>query len=76
MNGKQINVTSEAYRRSDPTVKQLILKLDQDDHTILMEDLDDQRLLVSANKLDYIRTELEKLLEENTYTSAIDLGKQ
>ncbi|BFZ54491.1 hypothetical protein PYCC9005_001528 [Savitreella phatthalungensis] len=60
----------------DPTVKQLILKLDeQANHSILLEDLDDYRILVTRGQLEYLRKELESLLEENTYTSVMDLGQ-
>ncbi|ORY83790.1 TFIIH subunit TTDA/Tfb5, partial [Protomyces lactucae-debilis] len=53
---------------SDPTVKQLILKLDeQAGHTILLEDLDAYRILVTKNQVDHVRRELDRLLEENTY---------
>lgn len=55
---------------SDPTVKQLILKLDeQENHSIVLEDLDQYRILVVEPKVAILRQELEKLLEENTYAA-------
>ena len=57
-------------------MKQLILKLDeQANHSILLEDLDDYRILVTRGQLDFLRKELESLLEENTYTSVKYLGQ-
>lgn len=61
---------------SDPTVKQLILKLDeQANHSIVLEDLDDYRILVVEPQVAYLREQLEVLLEENTYAAGINAGQ-
>ncbi|EMR09688.1 hypothetical protein T552_02020 [Pneumocystis carinii B80] len=52
----------------DPTVKQIILNLDNQTHDIVLEDLD-ERLLVHSQQLDRIRLELDRVLEENSFNS-------
>lgn len=62
-------------RRSDPTVKQLILKLDeQASHGIVLEDLDQYRVLVVEPQVGFLRQQLEILLEENTYAAGTFLS--
>lgn len=61
---------NDLTRISDPTVKQLILKLDeQANHSIVLEDLDQFRILVVEPQVGYLRSQLEVLLEENTYAA-------
>lgn len=58
--------------RSDPTVKQLILKLDEQAmHSIVLEDLDAYRLLVVEPQVGFLKRQLEILLEENTYAAGM-----
>ncbi|CAG8798613.1 4916_t:CDS:1, partial [Racocetra fulgida] len=52
----------------DPAVKQVIISLDKKEKVII-EDLDDNHLLIDSARVDYIKKEVEKLLEENTYKS-------
>ncbi|SPO45640.1 related to TFB5 - component of general transcription and DNA repair factor TFIIH [Moesziomyces antarcticus] len=51
----------------DAAVKQLILSLDERNRFIIM-DLDDTHLLISPERIDWLRSELELELEKNTYT--------
>ncbi|EPY51615.1 transcription factor TFIIH complex subunit Tfb5 [Schizosaccharomyces osmophilus] len=51
----------------DPTVKQLILNIDEKSPGIVIEEIDDERLLVNEHRLEQIKAELERRLEENTY---------
>ncbi|PWN48981.1 nucleotide excision repair, TFIIH, subunit [Violaceomyces palustris] len=51
----------------DPAVKQLILSIDERLRFIIM-DLDETHLLVSPDKVEWMRAELETELEKNTYT--------
>ncbi|CAG8682537.1 3806_t:CDS:1, partial [Dentiscutata erythropus] len=55
----------------DPAVKQVIISLDKKEKVII-EDLDDRHLLIDTSRVDYIKKEVEKLLEENTYKSEFD----
>ncbi|CAG8587504.1 40913_t:CDS:2 [Gigaspora margarita] len=57
--------------KCDPAVKQVILSLDKKEKVII-EDLDDNHLLIDTSRVDYIKKEVEKLLEENTYKSELD----
>ncbi|CCJ31297.1 unnamed protein product [Pneumocystis jirovecii] len=52
----------------DPTVRQIILNLDSQTHDIVLEDLE-ERLLVHSQQLPRIHAELERVLEENEFTS-------
>lgn len=45
-------------RNSDPAVKQLILSIDERSRFIIL-DLDDTHLLISPERIDWLRTELE-----------------
>ncbi|SPO26531.1 related to TFB5 - component of general transcription and DNA repair factor TFIIH [Ustilago trichophora] len=51
----------------DAAVKQLILSLDERNRFIIM-DLDETHLLISPDRIDWLRSELEIELEKNTYT--------
>ncbi|PWZ00314.1 nucleotide excision repair, TFIIH, subunit [Testicularia cyperi] len=51
----------------DAAVKQLILSIDERSRFIIM-DLDDTHLLVSPDRIVWLRSELELELEKNTYT--------
>ncbi|CAG8626702.1 7009_t:CDS:1, partial [Cetraspora pellucida] len=55
----------------DPAVKQVIISLDKREKVII-DDLDDNHLLIDSARVDYIKKEVEKLLEENTYKSEFD----
>ncbi|CAG8697476.1 11849_t:CDS:1, partial [Scutellospora calospora] len=55
----------------DPAVKQVILSLDKKEKVII-EDLDGKHLLIDSARVEYIKKEVEKLLEENTYKSELD----
>ncbi|RHZ75384.1 hypothetical protein Glove_214g30 [Diversispora epigaea] len=60
--------------KCDPTVKQVIYKLNEkerDKFQLIIEDLDENHLFIDSSKVDYIKTEVEKLLEENTYKSEL-----
>lgn len=51
-------------------MKQLILKLDeQTNHSIVLEDLDQFRLLVVEPQVGFLKQQLDILLEENTYAA-------
>ncbi|CAC22107.1 transcription factor TFIIH complex subunit Tfb5 [Schizosaccharomyces pombe] len=51
----------------DPTVKQLILNMDEQSPGIVIEEIDEERLLVNESRLEQVKAELERRLEENTY---------
>jgi len=51
----------------DPSIKSLILKIDAQDHDVVIEDLDDEHLLVHESKVDEVKMQLDTLLAENTY---------
>lgn len=51
--------------RSDPSIKAIILKIDEDfHHAFIVEDLDDQTLVVKESKLAELKERLEKILEK------------
>lgn len=50
--------SSRIAHRSDAAVKQLILSLDERNRFIIM-DLDETHLLISPDRIDWLRSELE-----------------
>ncbi|CAG8436353.1 8587_t:CDS:2 [Funneliformis mosseae] len=68
---KEIETTQDDISRikpTDPTVKQVINKLNERKQFII-EDLDDTHLFIDAKAVEEVKIEVEKLLEENTYKS-------
>lgn len=54
-----------ADSHSDPSIKAIILKIDEDfHHAFIVEDLDDQTLVVKESKLAELKERLEKILEK------------
>lgn len=54
-----------AEPRSDPSIKAIILKIDEDfHHAFIVEDLDEQTLVVKESKLAELKERLEKILEK------------
>ncbi|MCJ1471501.1 TFIIH complex subunit tfb5 [Lambiella insularis] len=46
----------------DPSIKAIILKIDQDKHDYIVEDLDDQTLVIKENQLASLKARLEEEL--------------
>ncbi|CAG8464571.1 9570_t:CDS:2 [Paraglomus brasilianum] len=61
-----VKVIKGVLLQCDPTVKQVILNLDERDHFII-EDLDETHVFVEASCVEKVKKSLEDLLEENTY---------
>ncbi|KAI9146504.1 TFIIH subunit TTDA/Tfb5 [Paraphysoderma sedebokerense] len=55
----------------DPTVKQIILHLNEQ-YKFIIEDLDDEHLFIDGGFVQLLKTEVEQRLEENTYKLQID----
>lgn len=51
----------------DPTVREIIRKLDGTHHFVV-EEFDATNLLVADGKVDLVRQEVERLLEQNVYS--------
>ncbi|ORX76967.1 general transcription factor IIH subunit 5-like protein [Anaeromyces robustus] len=51
---------------SDPTVKSVLLELDEEHHFII-KDLDDTHVFVNSIAVEMIREKLDKIMEDNTY---------
>ena len=43
----------------DPAIKAIILKIDEERHDFIVEDLDDQTLVIKENKVDELKRRLE-----------------
>lgn len=54
---------------SDPPVKQIVLALDEREKCII-EELDDTHVLIRSDRLEWLKAELEKELEKNTWKAA------
>ena len=46
----------------DPSIKAIILKIDQDKHDYIVEDLDDQTLMVKETQLPKLKARLEEVM--------------
>ena len=51
----------------DPSIRALIVNIDSDSHDIVIEELDDTHLLIDSSKVDFVKSELNRLLSANTY---------
>lgn len=45
----------------DPSIKAIILKIDQDKHDYIVEDLDDQTLVIKESQLQKLKARLEEV---------------
>ncbi|KAI4255736.1 MAG: hypothetical protein L6R42_006586, partial [Xanthoria sp. 1 TBL-2021] len=48
----------------DPSIKAIILKIDQDKHDYIVEDLDDQHLVIKESQLPRLKERLEEVLAD------------
>ncbi|KAI4175715.1 MAG: hypothetical protein LQ348_006116 [Seirophora lacunosa] len=46
----------------DPSIKAIILKIDQERHDYIVEDLDDQTLVIKESQLPSLKERLDKIL--------------
>ncbi|CAN6674464.1 general transcription and DNA repair factor IIH subunit Tfb5p [Trichomonascus vanleenenianus] len=59
--------TKGALIECDPSIKALIIEIDYQRHDIIIEELDDTHLLVDSDKVEFLKKELDTLLNKNTY---------
>ena len=45
----------------DPSIKAIVLKIDQDKHDYIIEDLDDQHLVIKESQLPRLKERLEEV---------------
>lgn len=45
----------------DPAIKAIILKIDEENHNYIVEDLDDQHLVIKENQLNSLKKRLEEV---------------
>lgn len=55
----------------DPSIKAIILKIDQEQHDYIVEDLDDQTLVIKESQLPRLKEKLEEV-----QTPALDCVRQ
>ncbi|KAL7663623.1 General transcription and DNA repair factor IIH subunit TFB5 [[Candida] zeylanoides] len=53
--------------RCDPSIKALILKIDSARHDIVIEELDETHLVIDQNKVQAVKSELNRMLSKNIY---------
>ncbi|GMM38768.1 hypothetical protein DASC09_061070 [Saccharomycopsis crataegensis] len=53
--------------KCDPSIKSIIISIDAIVHDILIEDLDDSTLLINPGKVEYVKNELNMILESNFF---------
>lgn len=52
------------------------MDIDSKRHNIIIEELDDTNLLVSSDKVQFIKAELDRVLAKNTYNSLEEEEKE
>lgn len=55
------DLTQGVLVECDPSIKAIILKIDQDKHDFIVEDLDDQTLVVKESQLQKLKARLEEV---------------
>ncbi|ODQ48461.1 hypothetical protein PICMEDRAFT_14033 [Pichia membranifaciens NRRL Y-2026] len=60
----------------DPSIKSLVVRIDQDYRDIVIEELDDTHLLIDPSKLTFIKKELNRILADNSYNPFDDEDAQ
>jgi len=48
----------------DPSIKSIIVKIDNEDHAFIVEELDDQTLVVKENMMSILKMKLDEILKE------------
>ncbi|KAL8812374.1 MAG: hypothetical protein Q9223_007311, partial [Gallowayella weberi] len=48
----------------DPSIKAIILKIDQEHHDYIVEDLDDETLVIKESQLPRLKERLEEVLAD------------
>lgn len=56
----------------DPSIKAIILKIDQDKHDYIVEDLDDQTIVIKESQLSRLKARLEEV--SGTCDALLGLG--
>ncbi|SCU83750.1 LAME_0C06458g1_1 [Lachancea meyersii CBS 8951] len=56
-----------ALVKCDPSIKALIIQIDTNKNDIILEELDDTHLLVDPAKVEFIKSELNRLMAQNIY---------
>lgn len=51
----------------DASIRALIVKIDSERHDVVIQELDETHLLIDSNKVDFVKSELNRLLAKNTY---------
>jgi TFIIH basal transcription factor complex TTD-A subunit len=55
----------------DSTVKQIVLNLNKRENFVI-EDLDETHLFIESTWVEHLKYELDKILDENSYTVSTD----
>lgn len=63
-----VQITHGVLVTTDIPTKQLIMWLDQEnDSRIVIKDLDDKHVLIDARYVDFVRSECDRLHEQNVF---------
>ena len=53
--------------KCDPSIKALIIQIDSSSSGIILEELDETHLLIQHDKVNFVKSELNRLLSKNIY---------
>lgn len=56
----------------DPLIKALIMDIDRNAASVVVEDLDDTHVVLHAAQVGYVKSELNRLLSKNVYNPMED----
>lgn len=59
--GLELKLVQGVLVECDPSIKAIILKIDQENHDYIIEDLDDQTLVVREPQLQKLKAKLEQV---------------
>ncbi|KAH8796662.1 TFIIH subunit TTDA/Tfb5 [Hyaloscypha finlandica] len=48
----------------DPSIKSIIVKIDNEEHAFIVEELDDQTLVIKENMMTTLKMKLDEVLKE------------
>ena len=51
----------------DPSIKALIIQIDSSSSGIILEELDETHLLIQHDQVNFVKSELNRLLSKNIY---------
>lgn len=65
LEGKMVRAVKGTLVECDPSIKSIIINIDNETNEYIVEDLDETHLMIKDNMVAKLKTELEQRLKEN-----------